>query len=243
MAQSIKLRINQIKKLLFFLVIGGFTFGIILWLFQKWELHDLIEKVPFNRELKIFLVERLVKLDTSPFALNESSQELEGVIYVMGGSQKNLKYRFKTAAELYHKGIAKKLMILDEPGITEYDPQIGRNLTNNEWCIRELVNSGFGKGDIEFMVMERGFLGTMREAKAVSTIALERDYKRLVLVSSSYHTKRVWVTFSRILMYNNLFLDIYSSNEDTDLRNLLFEYVKLISYEYIILPIYLKLPG
>jgi len=232
------LSINQFKKLLFFLVIGGFTCWIVSWFFLNLELHELIEHVPFNQELRIFLTERLVKIDTPPYTPCESSKELERVIYVMGGSQKSLKNRFKTAAELYQRGIGKKILVFSEPGITEYDPQIGRNLTNDEWAIRRLIEFGVEEKDIEFVSVKRRGFGTLSEAKAVSSIVSKRNIKYLMVVSSSYHTMRTWITFSKFISNENINLKIYASNDPINLCKQLLEYLKLISYKYIILPIY-----
>lgn len=229
--------INQFKKLLFFLVIGGFTCWIVSWFFPNLELHELAEHVPFNRELRILLTERLVKIDTPPYTPCESSQELERVIYVMGGSQKSLKYRFKTAAELYQRGIGKKILVFSEPGITEYDPQIGRNLTNDEWAVNNLVKFGVKKEDIELVVLKKSHLGTFTEARGVSDIVLKRGYKNLILVTSSYHTMRTRLSFSKFLKDKSTTIYIYASNDFVSLYNLIIEYFKLIIYKDLILPI------
>jgi len=239
--QPIQLKINRFKKLLLPLLIVGLTYWIVSESFHNFKLHELIEHVPFNRGLSIFLKERLVKVDTLRYPPCESPQGSARVIYVMGGSLRSLKNRFRTAAELYRKGIGKPIMILSQRGITEYDPRLGRNLTNNEWAIRELVHSGVKEEDIEFVSSKRGTLGTMREARVVSDLVSKRGHKCLIIVSSSYHTKRVWETFSRMLVNDHLILKIVPSNEDIRLRGLLLEYCKLMTYKYVLLPIYVKL--
>ncbi len=229
---------NQFKKLLFLLIIGGFTCCVISWSFPSLELHHVIEHVPFNRELRVLLRERLLKVDTSPYAPHESSQRLDGIIYVMGGSQKSLLYRFKTAADIYHTGIGDKLLVLSVPGITEYDHRLGRNLTNDEWAIARLIEFGVKKQDIKFVPAKKMFFGTLSEAKTVSNTLSHGNIKRLIVVSSSYHTMRTWITFSKIITSENVSLYICGSNEPVNLEGLFSEYFKLISYKYIILPIY-----
>ena len=64
------------------------------------------------------------------------------VIYVLGGSQRSLEFKYKKASELYHKGICKRIWILSRPGITEYSVSLGRNLTNEEWSILKLTEFG-----------------------------------------------------------------------------------------------------
>ena len=229
--------INQFKKLLFFLVIGGFTCWVASWLFLNLELLELIENIPFNRNLRIYFTKRLVKIYSSPYTVRESPQNLEGIIYVMGGSQRSLKYRFQTAAELHHKGMGKKLLLLSEPGISEYDPQIGRNLTNDEWAVNKLVEFGVQKEDIELVILKKGHLGTFTEAEGISDIVLRRGYRSLILVTSSSHTMRTWLSFSEFLKDKNTALYIYASNDGISLYNLLIEYSKLLIYKNFVLPI------
>ena len=85
---NLNLSINQVKRLTFFVVIGGLACWVFSWPFLSLELHELVEHavehVPFNRQLRVFLAERLIKVDTSPNTPRGSSPELEGVIYVMG---------------------------------------------------------------------------------------------------------------------------------------------------------------
>jgi len=232
---------NQFKKSLFYFVIGGIICCVAPWFLLGLEQHEPFKQVPLNRKLRIFIEKRLVKVDSLPITLRESSQEACGVIYVMGGSQRSLTYRFQTATELYRKGEGHKLVILHEPGITEYDPKVERNLTNDEWAIRQLGDFGVEKKDIEFISTPRRFLGTLAESDAISRLVLRRHYKRLILVSSPYHTRRVWITFSKALSKNNVVIHVYPSGDSANLRTLLIEYLKLISYKFILLPIYKRL--
>lgn len=228
---------------LVFLFVGVLTSWLGLWLCFKFEVYELVEDVPFNKELRVFLLKRLVKVSRSrPCNPHESSSESNGVLYVMGGDQESLKHRFKTAAELYHRGRGKKILILSEPGITEYDPVIQRNLTNDEWAIKQLVGFGVGKEDIEPVSLEEEFLGTFAEAKGVLGVAVKSDYKHLILVSSPSHTMRVWATFSKCLHNHRIRLHIYASNDHVNLRSLLLEYFKLVIYENVVLPTYAS-PG
>lgn len=229
---------DKVKRAILFLVIGAITSWFVLLLCLKYELDEFIEDVPYNEEIKSFLIRRLVNVDPPPSALNKSDSESNGVIYILGGAQESLTYRFKTAADLYNRGIGKKILILSEPGITEYDPVIERNLTNDEWTIRKLVEFGVKKEVIEPVLLEKGFWGTFTEAKGISSIVIKRDCKHLTLVSSSYHTMRVWVTFSRFLQNRDIKLNICASNDHVNLRKLLLEYLKLVIYENVVLPVY-----
>jgi len=105
-------------------------------------------------------------------------------IYVLGGSQTGLELKYKTASELYHKGICKRIWILSSPGITEYSVSLGRNLTNNEWSILKLTEFGVPNECIEPIKVKKGFFGTFTEAKGISSLIENRGYRSLLLISS-----------------------------------------------------------
>ena len=237
-----KLSIRKVKNLLHFVLIAGLVYLILSASFLSLELHDLIEPavehLPFNRELRISLAERLTKVDTSPNTPRGSSQESETVIYVMGGSEESLKQRFKTAAELYHLGLSRRILLLSREGITQYDPLLNRNLTNDEWAVGRLVDFGVRKEDIEPIVLKKGYFGTFTEARVISDIVLKRGYKNLILVTSSGHTMRTWLSFSKVLKNKPTTLHIYGSSDPISLLDLLREYFKLFLYRNFVLPMY-----
>jgi hypothetical protein len=239
---NLNLSIIRVKKLAFFVIIGG----LVCWIFSSpllsLELHELVarafEHVPFNRQLRVFLAERLTKVDTSPNTTRGSYQESKTVIYVMGGSEESLNHRFKIAADLYHLGLSKRILLLSREGITHYDPSLGRNLTNDEWSVRRLVDFEVKREDIEPIVLRRRYFGTFTEAKVISDIVLKRGYKNLILVTSSCHTMRTWLSFSKVLKDKPATLHIYGPSDPISLLDLLREYFKLFIYRNFVLPIY-----
>ena len=184
------------KKVLLFIGVSLFLFTLGMWLFFKYE---LIEFVPFNEELRTLLNKRLVRVDSLPESLHSQSSTRNNVIYVLGGNQDNLRKKFIIAAELYHKGVAKKILSLSRPGITEYSSIVERNLTNDEWAIERLIKLGIEREDIEFLSIEEDFLGTFAEAKDVSAVFVRRVAGHLIVISSPYHTMRTWLCFSNYL--------------------------------------------
>lgn len=158
------------------------------------------------------------------------------MMYVLGGAQRSLEPRFRTAAMLFHQGIARKIFLLDAPGITEYSSELGRNLTHNEWSLRQLEQLGLQPADVEFVPIDMGYFGTLAEARGVSNLVLRGHYKHLVLVTSSYHTQRVWITFLHFLPRQGVKVSICGSVERERTGNLLLEYVKLIVYQYVVIP-------
>jgi hypothetical protein len=220
---------NQIKKASFYIALTIFITILGTSLFLN------LEDFPGHKEFKVLLISRLVKASPLPDNFKDSRQQSKNVIYVLGGNQNALRYRFQTAATLYHQGAAKKIFILSRQGITEYDPLLKRNLTNNEWAIKRLEELGVEKDDIEAAQIEEGFFGTLSEAKSIPQIVNERGYSNLILVSSSYHTMRVWVSFSKFTEGKEAALFIYGAEDHARLSGLLFEYFKLIIYKEFLL--------
>ncbi len=170
-----------------------------------------------------------------PVNFNQTHRRSKIIIYVLGGSQKSLEYRFKIAASLYKNCQAHKILIFSRPGITEYDPLLGRNLTNNEWAIRRLEELGVQKEYIEPLSIKYVFFGTLAEARRVSREVINRNYDVLILVTSSYHTKRVFESFSNYLNNKGISVFTYSSDDSPELWGLFLEYFKLLLYRNIIL--------
>ena len=110
-------------------------------------------------------MKRLVKEEHLSANYNDPHSKPNNLIYVLGGNQNSLNHRFKTAANLYHKGATGKILILSRQGITEYDLLLKRNLTNNEWAISKLIELGVEKEDIEAVQIEEGFLAPYQKLR------------------------------------------------------------------------------
>lgn len=156
-------------------------------------------------------------------------------IYVLGGGQPSLEKRFPIAALLYKNQIARRVLILSRPGITEYSTDLGRNLTNDEWAYGKLSELGISHSDIETVSAEKGFFGTLSEAESVSSLVKSRGYKTLILVTSDYHTKRVWKSFSTLMENTGVTLYIYTATDHSTLLNLIRELAKLLVYSVFLL--------
>jgi hypothetical protein len=158
------------------------------------------------------------------------------VMYVLGGGQNSQIIKYETVASLYHSGLTHKVIIMHVPGITEYDVNLNRNLTNDEWSIKQFTNLGLDPRDITILYMPKGFFGTLTEARGVTAYAAKNGIRRLVLVCSSYHAHRVKVTFGEQLKPTGVAMEIHPAREDMRLLVLLDEYAKIILYEYVLLP-------
>ena len=157
--------------------------------------------------------------------------------YVLGGTQDSMNYKLRTVGQLYAEGTVRKIFILHRPGITEYSPALGRNLTNDEWVTGKLKEEGVAVETLEFVPVPAATFGTFAEARGISALARSRRVKRLVLVSSAHHTKRVWLSFSHFNADNAFEPYIYGSEERVGILELLMETMKLRFYRYFVFPI------
>ena len=201
--------------------------------------HSLTDASLLNSEdLRSVLMNRLVKVEPANDILAGPLRDSNAIIYVLGGGQQSLESRFKKAAVLYRNGAAGRVLIMSRPGITEYSSQLGRNLTNDEWAIGKLKDLGIHRDDIEFVSIPEDFWGTYNEAKAISGLTIKRGYRYLLLVSSPYHTRRVWESFSKMLQGSNVSILVFASDDTVNLNGLIIEYFKLLTYNYLLLPLH-----
>lgn len=229
----ISFRIVHNKYALSLILVGLIAFlGLILLL--------NIKSFPGHEELKRALLNRLVVVDALKDDGPREKRRPGTVLYVLGGTQTSLIYKFKIAADLYHRGLCEKIILLSRPGITEYEPELNRNLTNDEWALRWLTDLMVPKKNIEPGAMKKGFFGTLTEARGMRAIASERNYIHIILVTSSYHTRRALTTFSRVFKDRGVDFSIYGSAEPILLRDMLCEYMKLFLYDRIVLPLYAR---
>jgi hypothetical protein len=159
------------------------------------------------------------------------------VAYILGGTQESLSYKWKTVGRLYTEGAVSKILVLHRPGITEYSPELGRNLTNDEWAVGKLKEEGVAVETVEFVSVPPATFDTFAEARVISALARSRAVKHLVLVSSTHHTKRVWLSFSHFNVDNAFESYTYGSEERAGIFELLMENLKLRMYKYIVLPL------
>jgi uncharacterized SAM-binding protein YcdF (DUF218 family) len=202
-------------------------------LFARW-LSGLIVLVVvfllmFEESVRTRLLVHLCEVHPAPPAASAD------VIYVLGGGQPSLEKRFPIAASLYKRQIAGRVLILSRPGITEYSAVLGRNLTNDEWAYGKLSELGISRSDIETVPVEKSFFGTLSEAAAISGLVKNRGYKTLILVTSDYHTQRVWKAFSTLMENKDVALYIYTAADPATILNLTQELAKLMVYKIFLL--------
>jgi len=217
---------------------------IVLLLFlgiaaQRYSTFDETDKMyrAFTGRIEIYLMKGLVFEHHLSRGDGGHRPDPSSVIYILGGRQESLRYQCKTVGRLYTEGAARKVLVLHRPGITEYSPTLGRNFTNDEWATVKLKEEGVAIENVEFIQVPPALFGTFAEASVISGLAHSRRVKCLVLVSSTHHTKRVWLSFSHFNADNAFEFYTYGSEEKSDISELLMEYLKLRIYRYTVLPL------
>jgi len=180
----------------------------------------------FRTDLKQLILNELVYYNPPPLGSKVDA------IYILGGSQRSLAFKYKTAADLFHRGISNRIWILSRPGKTEYSRSLGRNLTNDEWSIQKLHEFGVPEENVVAIKIKEGFFGTFSEAKGISSLLKSNGYKNILLISSDDHTKRIKISFDNFLKGQDYSVCIQGSGERILLRQAIVEFIKLKIYQY-----------
>jgi len=180
-------------------------------------------------EIKKYLLSNLIRVDKLP------PNENFDAIYILGGDQWSLYAKYKTAASFYAQERCKEFVILNRPGITEYNRALERNLTNNEWSLMTLKRFDIPSKDIQILKIKHGLFGTYSEARGVSKLAKERGWKRLLLITSPHHTKRTRESFDYFSHGTIVKIFVGASDEKAGLLELMREFIKLKFYELFLL--------
>ena len=191
----------------------------------------------FEDRLTFYLMKGLVYEHHLPPGNNGRLPDPSLAAYILGGTQDSLSYKWKTVGRLYSEGTVRNILVFHRPGITEYSPALGRNLTNDEWAAGKLKEEGVPVENVEFIPVPPATFDTFAEARVISALVRSRKVKRLVLVSSTHHTKRVWLSYSHFNDDNAFDSYTYGSEERPGILELLMENMKLGIYRYFVIPI------
>ena len=146
-----------------------------------------------------------------------------------------VEFKYRTAADLFHRGISNRIWILSRPGKTEFSRSLGRNLTNDEWSVLKLKEFGVPKENVDPIKIKEGFFGTFSEAKGISSLLNNNIYKNILLISSDDHTKRIKISFDNFLKGQDIKTYTQGSGERILLRHALLEFIKLKLYQYFLI--------
>jgi uncharacterized SAM-binding protein YcdF (DUF218 family) len=143
-----------------------------------------------------FLAERLIV---------EKKLDQADAILVLGGSKVYLE-RTNKAAELYKKGVAPKILLTDDGGRAGWSQIEQRNPPYVELAKRELIAKGVPIENIE--ILQPQVSGTISEAQNLQKKIEETNWKRILIVTSAYHTRRSLWTFQTVLAENEIEIGI-----------------------------------
>ena len=110
-------------------------------------------------------------------------------------------------------------------------------MTNDEWATGKLKEEGVAVENRRICFGASRPFDTFAEAREISALVRSRRINRLVLVSSTHHTKRVWLSISHFNADNAFESYIYGSEERAGISELLIENLKLVLYRYFVLPL------
>lgn len=159
------------------------------------------------------------------------------IIYVLGGSQPSLQSKYARLGSLSREIRYTKVLILDRAGVTEYNKDKGRNLTNNEWSLMQLEHRGIRKQDVELVSIHGGWFGTLSEARTVTELMEKRGYHTVLLITAPHHTARARKSFDRMLGDTGGRCYVTGSGEEAGIEELVMENLKLMLYTFVLLPL------
>ena len=184
-----------------------------------------------------FVGDRPVAIDKyTGFILADKLKNEKEALYILGGSHDSQLWKFQKVARLYKLRGVQSVWIMHADGITAYDNELGRNLTEDEWTMRKLTQAGVSPEAIRFLEIEIGWFGTFSEARALAAVCRENRISTLLLVCAAYHAKRVEITFSAILSDLGVKIEIHPTDEYASMKGLIYEYAKKVWYETILIP-------
>lgn len=126
----------------------------------------------------------------------EKPLEKADAILVLSGSSV-YKERTHKAAEIYKKGVAKKILLSDDGGLAGWSVKEQRNPPFIYLAEQELIAQGVAKEDIEFLAPK--VTGTIYEARNMRKKIEKEKWRSIVIVTSAYHTKRSLWTFEKVI--------------------------------------------
>jgi uncharacterized SAM-binding protein YcdF (DUF218 family) len=144
--------------------------------------------------------------------------------------------------DLFNAGYAPVIVLTrptEEPAVTVLARR-GIELPTRFSLMREVLQK-LAVPDAAVIVPDRVHDNTAQEADTLRTLATERGWRRVILVSSKYHLRRVRMASRRALRGTNVDIVIRASRYDpaepehwwrhrSDLRQLLWEVPKVIGY-------------
>lgn len=126
--------------------------------------------------------------------------EQPSVIVVLSGSA-TFRERAQHAAALYQKGRAQKIILTNDNLKSSWSAAAQRNPYYHELAKEELRRAGVPEQDVEVIMIP--IVSTYDEALKLRGYCEKHDVASIVVVTSSYHSRRALWTFRRVFRETN----------------------------------------
>jgi uncharacterized SAM-binding protein YcdF (DUF218 family) len=126
--------------------------------------------------------------------------EQPGVIVVLSGSA-TFRERAQYAAALYQKGLAQKIILTNDNLKSSWSAAAQRNPYYHELAKEELRRAGVPERNIEVIMIP--IVSTYDEALKLRDYCEKHGVASIVVVTSSYHSRRALWTFRRVFRETN----------------------------------------
>lgn len=160
------------------------------------------------------------------YLIVQTPLEKSEAIFLLAGSMKE---RLPAAAMLYRENYAPLVILANDGVLSEWSPEYNRNLYQVEWAEEELVDLGVPREKI----VKLPFYGsaTMFDVLAAKKYLLKNNLKRIIVVTSDYHTRRAYWTFRHELKNYTSDIFVYPAQSfGIGMRAITLEYVKFVYY-------------
>ena len=157
--------------------------------------------------------------------VHDTLAQSEAIVLVGGG----FKERVPAVAMLYKDGYAPMVILANDGVFSGWSTKYYRNLYQVEWAEEELISLGVPRDRI----VKLPFYGsaTMYDALAVKQYLYKTSLRKIIIVTSDYHTLRTLWTFRHALKEYTTNITIFPAiSFGVSTRNLAVEYLKFGYY-------------
>lgn len=117
-------------------------------------------------------------------------------IMILGGSSSYIE-RTQKAVELYKQGVAPRILLSNDGSRAGWSRIEERNPYFVELARKNLIEQGVAPDAIE--ILSEPTSGTIDEARVLRVKLGETGWKKILIVTSAYHTRRAFWTFEKVL--------------------------------------------
>jgi uncharacterized SAM-binding protein YcdF (DUF218 family) len=156
----------------------------------------------------------------------QSTLSKSDAIVLLSGNHKE---RAPAAALLMRNGYADRIILTNDGVFSSWSTKYNRNLYQMEWAEEELVSCGVQREQI--IKLPELVNSTMSEAVLAGRYVLEKGLKKIIVVTSDYHTRRaVWAFRKAFEKYPVELMAYPALSPSTGIRAQVSEFGKLLYY-------------